>query len=203
VGYVQVRPGVFCIGAVVICGLFLTSSVAFAQKFEVKPAAEKKISQLPPGQLFWRIETFPTLADAQATAGPTALAAEVDGKPWLFTLAPAGGSSSGGTKVAEIGPVPSISASEYLLRINSASGPPGAKTPIHMYPGSESFYVLTGELSQQTQKGTRHVDAGQSMPGNLPDTPMQVSSTGTGDLKALVMFVADATKPFSAPATMQ
>ena len=43
-------------------------------------------------------------------------------------------------------------------------------------------------------KGTRHVDAGQTMPGNLPDTPMQVSSTGTSDLKALVMFVADATK---------
>ena len=99
--------------------------------------------------------------------------------------------------------MPPITAPEYLLRINSGDGPPGAKTPIHSHPGSESFYVLTGELSQQTPKGTRHIDAGQSMPGNLPDTPMQVSSTGTGELKALVMFVADATKPFSSPATMQ
>jgi len=191
------------IGAVVIYGLFLISSVAFAEKFVVTPVTEKKVTQLPAGTLYWRVETFPTLADVQAAAGPTALPAEVDGKFWLFTLGTAGGSSSGGTKVAEIGPVPSISASEYLLRINSASGPPGAKTPIHMHPGSESFYVLTGELSQQTPKGTRHVDAGQSMPGNPPETPMQVSSTGTGDLKALVMFVADATKPFSTPATMQ
>src|SRR5450755_923198 len=57
--------------------------------------------------------------------------------------------------------------------------------------------VLTGELSQKTPSGVRHVDAGHSMPGNAPDTPMEVSSSGTGDLKVLVMFVADATKPFS------
>jgi hypothetical protein len=31
---------------------------------------------------------------------------------------------------------------------------------------------------------------------------MQVSSTGSTDLHALVMFVMDATKPFSSPATM-
>jgi hypothetical protein len=189
-----------CVAA--ICGLFLVWSAAFAQKFEVTSIAEKKVSQLRPGSLYWRIETFPTLAAAQAAAGPTGLAAEVDGKAWLFTLDAAGGSSTGGTKVAEIGPVPSISASEYLLRINSAGGPPGVKTPIHVHPGSESFYVLTGELSQKTPSGERQVDAGHSMPGNTPDTPMEVSSTGTGDLKALVMFVADATKPFSSPATM-
>jgi quercetin dioxygenase-like cupin family protein len=196
------RGRVFRISAVVLFGLSLTARAAFAQKFEVKPVAEKKISQLPPGTLYWRVETFPALAAAQAAAGPTALAAEVDGKDWLFTLAPAGGSSPGGTKVAEIGPVPSISAPEYLLRINSASGPPGVKTPVHSHPGSESFYVLTGELSQQTPTGTRHVDAGQSMPGNPPGTPMQVSSSGAGNLTALVMFVADATKPFSTPATL-
>jgi hypothetical protein len=192
----------FWIGAVVIYGLF-PSSAAFAQKFEVKPVVEKKVSQLPAGTLYWRIDTFPSLAAAQAAASPTALAAEVDGKSWLFTLAPPGGSSPGGTKVAEIGPVPSFSAPEYLLRINSAGGPPGVKTPIHMHPGSESFYVVMGELSQKTPKGTRHADAGQSMPGNAPDTPMEVSSSGTSDLRVLVMFVADASKPFSAPATMQ
>jgi hypothetical protein len=31
---------------------------------------------------------------------------------------------------------------------------------------------------------------------------MEVSSTGTTDLHALVMFVMDATKPFSSAATM-
>jgi hypothetical protein len=193
----------FILSMLAIASLSLGSSAALAQKFDVKPIAQKKVSHLPAGPLYWRIETFPNLAAAQAAASPTALAAEVDGKSWLFTLAPRGGSSPGCTKVAEIGPVPSISAPEYLLRINSAGGPPGVKTPIHMHPGSESFYVLTGELSQKTPQGTRHIDAHQSMPGNLPETPMEVSSSGTSDLKALVMFVADATKPFSSPATMQ
>jgi hypothetical protein len=141
-------------------------SVASEQKFEVKAVAEKKISELPSGTLFWRIDNFPTLAQAQAAAGPTGLAAEVYGKIWLFTLAPKGGSSPGGSKIAEIGPVPPISAPEYLLRINSSGGPSGVKTPVHTHPGSESFYVLTGELSQRSPQGTSHVDAGQSMPGH-------------------------------------
>lgn len=98
--------------------------------------------------------------------------------------------------------MPPFSAPEYLLRINSAEGAPGAKTPVHFHPGSESFYVLTGELSQRTPNGVGHVVAGQVMPGHGPGMPMQVSSSGTSDLTALVMFVADATKPFSSPATM-
>jgi hypothetical protein len=188
--------------AAVIASVLLASSFASAQQFEVKPIAEKKIQQLPPGPLFWRIDNFPTLAQAQAAAGPTALAAEAAGKAWLFTLGPKGGSSPSGTKVVEIGPAPPISAPEYLLRINSAGGAPGAKTPVHTHPGSETFYVLTGELSQKTPHGVSHVPAGQSMTGHGPDTPMEVSSSGTSDLSVIVMFVMDATKPFSSPATM-
>jgi hypothetical protein len=180
----------------------ISLSAASEQKFEVKSVAEKKISELPPGQLFWRVDNFPTLAQAQDAAGPTGLAAAVDGKVWLFTLGPKGGSSPGGSKVAEIGPVPPVSAPEYLLRINSTGGPPGVKTPVHTHPGSETFYVLTGELSQKSPHGVSHVEAGQSMPGHGPGMPMEVSSTGTADLHALVMFVMDATKPFSSPATM-
>jgi hypothetical protein len=40
------------------------------------------------------------------------------------------------------------------------------------------------------------------MLGHPPGTPMEVSSSGSGDLAALVMFVVDAAKPFSSPATM-
>jgi hypothetical protein len=113
-----------------ILGLLLATA-AQAQKFDITPVAEKKVPQLPPGPLFWRIDTFPTLAEARTAASPTALAAEVDGKAWLFTLGPSGGSSPGGSKMAEIGPVPAITAPEYLLRVVRSGGPPGAKTPVH------------------------------------------------------------------------
>ena len=105
----------------------LSPAIATAQKFELKNVAEKKIQQLPPGPLFWRVENFPTLAQAQAAAGPTELAAEVAGKVWLFTLGPKGEPSLGGSIVAEIGLVPPITAPEYLLRINNTGGPPGAR----------------------------------------------------------------------------
>ena len=187
---------------VAILGLLLSLPVASAQTFKIKSVAEKKIPQLPSGPLFWRIDTFPTLTQAQAAAGPTELAAEVAGKAWLFTLGPKGGLSAGGQKVAEIGPVPFIAAPEYLLRINSVGGPPGVRTPVHTHPGSETFYVLTGELSQKSPHGVSRVPAGQTVPGHRPGMPMEVFSSGSNDLSALVMFVTDATKPFSSPATM-
>ena len=185
-------------------GLLLSPSAGTAQqKFVIKPVAEKKIEQLPAGPLYWRIKNLSTLAQAQAAAGAAALAAEVAGKVWLFTFGPKGGATPGGTKVAEIGPVPPIAAPEYLLRINYASGPPETKTPVHTHPGSETFYVLTGRLGQKTPHGVAYVDAGRAMPGHAPGTPMEVFSSGTGDLNALVMFVVDATKPFSSPSKFQ
>jgi hypothetical protein len=179
-------------------------SASLAQaKFEIKPVAEKKLSRLPAGPLYWRIEQFPALAEAEAAAGPSSLAAEAAGKVWLFTLGAKGGATRGGTVVAEIGPVPAIAAPEYLLRINRAGGPPGAKTPIHTHPGSEAFYVLTGRLGQKTPHGVGYADAGHTMNGHGADMPMEVFSAGTTDLDQLVMFVVDATRPFSSPAKFE
>jgi hypothetical protein len=187
----------------VIAGMVSPSPAAAQQKFDIKNVAEKKLKQLPPGPLYWRVENFPTLAQAQATAGETSLAAEVSGKVWLFTLGPKGGATPGASRVAEIGPVPSITAPEYLLRINHAGGPPGARTPVHTHPGSEAFYVLAGRLGQRTTHGVSYADAGQSMNGHGADMPMEVFSSGTTDLDQLVMFVVDATRPFSSPARFE
>lgn len=191
------------ISAVLLAGLSGFQFTATAQQqFFVKPVVEKKVTQLPAGQLYWQLENFPTLERAQAAAGPTSLAAEVAGKVWLFTLGPKGGATPGGTKVAEIGPVPPVTAPEYLLRINYAGGPPQAKSSVHTHPGSEVFYVLAGQVGQMTPHGVTHADAGQSMNGHRSDTPMVVFSSGTVPLEQLVMFVVDATRPFSSPATL-
>ena len=168
----------------------------------VKALTEKKVAALPAGSLFWRVESFATLAQAQAVASPMGLAAESGGKAWLFTLGPAGGSSAGGTKMVEVGPLPQVSAPQYLLRINEASGPPGSITPVHSHPGSEAVYVLAGEETFRTPHGVKRVAAGKAETGHDADTPMQASSSGLVDLRALIMFVVDATKPFSRPATM-
>jgi hypothetical protein len=182
--------------------VFLMPTQAVTQeRLVIKPVVEKKLNQLPAGPLYWQIENFPALAQAQTAAGETSLAAEISGKVWLFTLASKGASPRGGSKVVEIGPVPPITASEYLLRINHASGRPGAKTPVHTHPGSEAFYVIAGRLGQKTPHGVMYADAGQPMNGHGPDTPMEVFNAGTSDLDQLVMFIVDAGRPFSSPAS--
>jgi len=168
--------------------------------FTAKPVAEKKLTKLPSGPLFWRIETFASLADAQSAAGLTGLVAEASGKVWLFTLGPRGGAIPTATKVAEIGPVPSVQAPEYLLRIMHVTGPPGARSQQHSHPGTEAFYVLKGRLGHRTAHGTDYADAGTGMNGHGADMPMEIFSDGTTDLDQLIMFVVDATRPFSSPA---
>jgi hypothetical protein len=176
--------------------------VAGAGTLVVKALAEKKVAALPAGPLFWRVERFASLAQAQAAAGPLSLAAESGGAAWLFTLGPAGAAPNGGTPVAAIGPLPSLTAPVFLLRVNEASGAPGSITPVHSHPGAEAVYVLAGEESFRTPHGVTRVGAGQWAPGHAADTPMQASSSGPVALHALIMFVVDTTRSFSSPATM-
>jgi len=198
--------GLVAVVALAVVATFVSLVVpptAVAQEaLVIKALAEKRVSQLPAGPLVWRIETFPTLAVAQAAAEPTGLAAESSGQVWLFTLGPRGGASPGGTRVAEIGPVPIPPATTYLLRINESSGAPGSVTPVHTHPGSEAFYVLAGEQSLHTASGVIRTGAGGMEIGLAGGTPLQVSSSGTTDLRALIMFVVDADQPFSSPATL-
>ncbi len=169
----------------------------------VTPVAEKIVDRLPAGPLYWRIETFATAGEAQAAAGPFSLTTEAAGKAWLATLGPRTMAAARGRLVADIGPAPVIDAPRYLLRINRAGGPPGAVTSVHTHPGSEAFYVLTGQLSQKTAHGVARVDAGHAMNGHGPGMVMQLTSTGATDLDQLVFFVVDASKPFSSPATFE
>jgi len=172
------------------------------QALVIRPLAERKVAELPSGELFWRIENYPSREAAQAAAGSWSLVAEAAGKVWLFTLGPAGGSSSGGAKVSEVGPIPRVAASQYLLRVNEASGPPGSMTPVHSHPGSEAFYVLAGEQSIRGAHGTLVVKAGAAAAGHGASMAMQVSSSGAAALQSLVMFVVDAAQPFSSPASL-
>jgi hypothetical protein len=208
--------GRVAIPVVYIVGL-LQSPLTWAAdvQYVVKPVAEMKVKQLPKGPLYWRVENFPTLEQAKAAApeyrwnpdtvtyeGWPSLTAEVAGKAWLFTLGPQGAATPGGTKLAETGPVPPLSAPEYLLRVNYGSGPPEAKTPVHSHSGSEAFYIVAGKLGQRTPDGISYVEAGHTMNGHMADMPMEVFNAGTTDLTALIMFVVDATKPFSVPAAL-
>lgn len=206
-----------CIGMAALVSLAVTSQGAAAtqSKYTVKPIAELKTRQLPSGPLYWRIENFSSVEQAKSAAGSyrwnpdtvsyeglPSLVAQVAGRVWLFTLGPKGGKTPGGTKVAEIGPVPPIKAPEYLLRVNYGFGPAGSRTPTHAHPGSESFYVISGRLGQKLPSGVKYAKAGHTLTGNPADTPMEVFDAGTSQVEALIMFVVDASRPFSVPTKM-
>ena len=99
---------VFFAVSMATAGLALTPAHAPAQTpLKIKPLAEKKVQSLPGGQLYWQIERFGTLSQAQAAAGPLGLAVESRGNAWLFRLGPADlPKSEGGEHMATVGPVP-------------------------------------------------------------------------------------------------
>ncbi|MES0151198.1 hypothetical protein NKJ95_28940 [Mesorhizobium sp. M0012] len=89
-----------------------------------------------------------------------------------------------------------------MLRVNRAGGAPGAKTPIHTNPRPEAFYVLGGKLGQRTPHGVSYAEAGTTMVGHGVDMPMEVFSAGTTALDELAIFMVDANRPFSSPASL-
>ena len=186
-------------GAIATTLVTLTAVPGLAQslgKFVVTKMDEKLVAELPNGELYWHVENFATLDGAQAAGGEFSLAAEFDGKSWLFTLADRNAAGMGGTPVTSIGPIPRIDAPEYLLRVNNATAPVGAETSIHTHPGAEAFLVLSGQFTQHTPHSKHVLNTGGTMPG-VPDRAMKVVSTGDEELRGLIMFVVDPTRPFS------
>ena len=112
--------------------------------------AVRPFTTLPKGVLFLRLENFSTTKAAEDAATSASAVVEWAGKIWLFTLGPMGVRSSGGTLVAEIGPVPDVpAAASYALDVNEADFGPEMKAQVarqvHTHPGPEIFYLLTGE----------------------------------------------------------
>jgi quercetin dioxygenase-like cupin family protein len=168
-------------------------------EFVVEKIAEKPIAALPDGDLYWTIETFAKLDEAEAAVGDTGLAAEIDGKAWLFTLGPQDDDGNGGEVIASVGPIQRFDASGYKLQINAPKAPPGAKTTQHSHPGSEVLYILSGEATVKWPDHTDVIGAGESGAGQPPHTPMEVTSTGEEDLAGIVMFVVDPSQDFARP----
>ena len=127
----NVRRAVALVLALGMMGVVSIPSTAAAQaKLEIKNVAEKKLKQLPAGPLFWRIESLPTLAQAQAAAGELSLAAEISGKVWLFTLGAKGGVTPGATKVVEMDQCPQSLPPSTFCASTTRSGRP---VPGHPY----------------------------------------------------------------------
>ena len=173
----------------------------------MRQLAVKPFTTLPKGVLFLRLENFSTTKAAEDAATSASAVVEWAGKIWLFTLGPMGVRSSGGTLVAEIGPVPDVpAAASYVLDVNEADFGPEMKAQVaqqvHTHPGPEIFYLLTGEQCLETPNGTTRARAGEGMVAPA-HTPMQLNIMGSSKRDAFFVVVHDATKPRVTPSDWQ
>lgn len=170
----------------------------------VTTLAERTVTpaQLPAGTLVWRLETLPTGDAAVMATGSTGVAATYNGRNYLLTLAPPGGSTPGATKISETGvALLPRTAAQLTLRLSSLTGPLGSESAVHSHPGAEGYYVIAGEFGARSQNGTVRVPTGRTFVGPAAGTPVQAVNTGTGDLNVLVFFALDAGQPATSPAT--
>ncbi len=151
--------------------------------------------------LFWYLDSYPTLADAEAARGPRGSVVESLGRHWLFTIGPRGWHPASGHRVGRIGPLPMIGAERYTAVYMEGIFTPGMASVVHRHPGVEAWYTLDGAMCLETPEGTIHQRAGD--PGRMVrgGLPMQLTGIGTETRRSLVLILQDASKPWLMLAT--
>lgn len=163
--------------------------------------ARQSLGQLPADAvLYWHIDSFPTLAAAEAARSGRATAVSSLGTAWLFTLADSAWHSTAGHHVAVIGPVPVVAADSLAAVYMEGVFEPGMKSVVHRHAGAEAWYTLEGAQCLETPQGKLEQRAGE--PGMMvpAGVPMMLVGTGTTVRRSLVLILQDASQPRSTPA---
>lgn len=163
--------------------------------------AAQSVGQLDLAASFWHLETFPARAAAENARGTRGTVLETFGRVWLLTIADTGWRSSGGTHVAEIGPLPTTSGIAYTAQYMEAVFRPGMKSLVHRHSGPEAWYTVSGETCLETPQGIMVDRVGGShvvVPGG---PPMELTATGSEVRRALVLILHDSGQPPTSPAS--
>lgn len=164
--------------------------------------ARQELGHLPDQPaLYWHIDSFPDQQSARGTAGPRGLVIESLGHTWLFTLAESGWKSRKGVHVVTIGPLPIIPAKAHAAVYMEGVFKPGMKSPVHRHPGVEAWYTLEGSMCLETPEGTRTQSAGEPGVMAYAGTPMELTGTGAGPRRSLVLILQDSSQPRNTHAT--
>jgi quercetin dioxygenase-like cupin family protein len=144
---------------------------------------------------FWHLETFPTRAAAEKAKDAHGAVVEAFDKIWLLTIADAGWRSTGGTHVAEVGPLATTAGRDYTARFMEATFRPGMKSLVHRHSGPEAWYTLSGETCLETPDG-KMIDRPGGPNVIVPSgPPMELTATGTEIRRGLVLILHDSTQP--------
>ena len=96
-----------------------------------------------------------------------------------------------GQRVAEIGPLPVRSDTEYTAVYLEGIFDPGMTAAIHTHSGPEAFYTLTGETCLETPDGVLTGNV-VIVPGG---PPMLLTATGAVRRRGVVLILHDSSQP--------
>ena len=193
----------------IVCGIGVASASTAAQVVGgcETPIAERKsdvgcyvvathaLGKLPPGDVFWHIYAFSTVAEAEAHRTDRSTVVQSHGKVWLYTIAEKEWHPRSGQRTAVIGPFPHDRQSAYTARYMQATIPPGIKTPVHTHSGPEGWFVLEGAQCLETPEGITVVRAGESaLVRQGPE--MMLSSVGSEVRRTILLVLHDTSKPW-------
>jgi len=163
--------------------------------------ANAPLGQLQQRPIFWHLDSYATIAAAQAAKGSRGTVVESLGKVWLFTIDVAGWRPPDGERVAEIGPLPVSADAKYSVQYMEAIFKPGMTAPTHRHAGPEAWHTMAGETCLETPEGKMIGRAGGTpviVPGGLP---MHLSATGSEMRRAIVLILHDASQAPTTPAS--
>lgn len=151
-------------------------------------------------ELYWHIDSYGSMEAAVAAKQARGTVVTSLGTTWLFTIAAESWKASGGHHVTTIGPLPLIAASNYAAVYMEGVFQSGMTSMVHRHPGVEVFYTLEGSMCLETPAGKFDQRAGDRGLLIRDGVPMQLTGTGTGARKSLVLILQDAALPRSTPA---
>jgi quercetin dioxygenase-like cupin family protein len=161
--------------------------------------ANKELGSLADKPVYWHLYVYPSRAAADAAKGSVGTVVESFGKVWLFAVADAAWSPSGGQRESRIGPLPISHPGTYTAEYMEATFLPGMKSRVHRHPGPEAWYVVSGEQCAETPGKKIALHAGEG--GFVPEgPPMVLWGTGVNKRQGLALILHDSSRPMTAPA---
>lgn len=165
--------------------------------------AKMQVGRFPKDPLFWHLSKFPTKEAAEGAKDKSGFAVEAEGQFWVFSFGPKADAPKQGELVASVGPLPLTSsklppAKSYEIVAYLVVMPQDMYTRVHIHPGPEAWYILSGEQCLETPAGVSKTGAGESMVAP-PMTPMRLTNNGSSARHALFIVIHDANQPWTIP----
>jgi quercetin dioxygenase-like cupin family protein len=148
--------------------------------------------------VYWHIRTFPNRAAADAAKSATGIVVEEDDRVWLSEFGSRELALEAGQAVAVVGPMELSKAESYAVDLGYAVLGPDDRSRVHVHPGPEGWYMISGEQCLETPAGATRAKAG-GMATAPPNVPMELTITGTAVRKSLVLVIHDPSQPAARP----